>query len=37
MEKNKTAENKDNKKITGMFSVPLFEKDFIFDSVSSKA
>ncbi len=31
MEKNKTAENKDNKKITGMFSVPLFEKDFIFD------
>ena len=31
MDKNKTAENKDNKKITGMFSVPLFEKDFIFD------
>ncbi len=31
MEKSKTAENKDNKKITGMFSVPLFEKDFIFD------
>ena len=28
MEKSKTAENKDNKKITGMFSVPLFEQAY---------
>jgi|TARA_E500000318_G_scaffold110807_2_gene127284 uncharacterized protein (TIGR02466 family) len=30
MEKNKTTENKDNKKITGMFGIPIFEKDFVF-------
>ena len=30
MEKNKTPENIDNKKITGMFGIPLFEKDFVF-------
>ena len=30
MEKNKTSENKDNKKITGMFGIPIFEKDFVF-------
>ena len=30
MDKNKTTENKENKKITGMFGVPIFEKDFVF-------
>ena len=30
MDQNKTTENKDNKKITGMFGIPIFEKDFIF-------
>lgn len=30
MDQNKTTENKDNKKITGMFGIPIFEKNFIF-------